>query len=358
MGEGIEADGLKKLEYLSLVSKVCTELETHLGFGDKVLDEFITEMGRNCQNMDEFDAQLKENGAEMPDYFVQTLLTIIHVILPPKPKSKSDKGSTNEGDDSFSALKIKDGKERVKELEKEIEDEAKARRRLGEDAEEEKYRDRVRDDERRERRDIDKEKDRERVRYGDKEDRGRHRDREDKNRSMYKDGEEKGRRKHGSRDMDGYGEEKGRRKHGDINRNRGEYDNERDDERRESKNNQLEEPELGKGGLVHVSQMATKRISNAKKVVKRDQEVYVKVISRSEMDDGLIANPSSRNGRNDGSRIGLSGIKITEEDDVVPSRRPLKRMSSPERWEAKQLIASGVMIVKEYHMFDEEGDGY
>ncbi|KAL0283913.1 UNVERIFIED_CONTAM: putative pre-splicing factor ATP-dependent RNA helicase DEAH5 [Sesamum angustifolium] len=32
-------------------------------------------------------------------------------------------------------------------------------------------------------------------------------------------------------------------------------------------------------------------------------------------------------------------------------------MSSPERWEAKQLIASGVMSVKEYPMFDEDGDG-
>ncbi|KAL6289281.1 hypothetical protein ACE6H2_006791 [Prunus campanulata] len=38
-------DGLKKLEYLSLVSKVCSELETHIGVGDKVLAEFITELG-------------------------------------------------------------------------------------------------------------------------------------------------------------------------------------------------------------------------------------------------------------------------------------------------------------------------
>ncbi|CAL2239665.1 unnamed protein product [Prunus armeniaca] len=40
-------DGLKKLEYLSLVSKVCSELKTHIGVGDKVLAEFITELGRN-----------------------------------------------------------------------------------------------------------------------------------------------------------------------------------------------------------------------------------------------------------------------------------------------------------------------
>ncbi|PIN10053.1 RNA helicase [Handroanthus impetiginosus] len=139
----------------------------------------------------------------------------------------------------------------------------------------------------------------------------------------------------------------------------------------------------GKEGLVHVSQMASRRIANAKDVVKRDQEVYVKVISisgnklslsmrdvdqnsgkdllplkRSEEGDGLRANPSGRNdGGGTGSRIGLSGIKITEDDDTAPSRRPLKRMSSPEKWEAKQLIASGVLSAKEYPMFDEEGDG-
>ncbi|KAL0333765.1 UNVERIFIED_CONTAM: putative pre-splicing factor ATP-dependent RNA helicase DEAH5 [Sesamum angustifolium] len=93
MGADIEDNGLKKLEYLSLVSKVCMELETHLGFADKVLAEFITEVGRNCQTVDEFDAKLKENGAEMPDYFVRTLLTIIHAILPPKQKSESEKGA-------------------------------------------------------------------------------------------------------------------------------------------------------------------------------------------------------------------------------------------------------------------------
>ncbi|CAM8974629.1 unnamed protein product [Rhodiola kirilowii] len=57
------ADGLKKLEYLWLVLKVCTELESHLGFGDKVLAEFITELGRNYETVDEYDRKLKENGA-------------------------------------------------------------------------------------------------------------------------------------------------------------------------------------------------------------------------------------------------------------------------------------------------------
>lgn len=33
-------DELKQLEYLSLVSKVCTELDNHLGISDKDLGEF------------------------------------------------------------------------------------------------------------------------------------------------------------------------------------------------------------------------------------------------------------------------------------------------------------------------------
>ncbi|KAI3701398.1 hypothetical protein L6452_26434 [Arctium lappa] len=134
---------LKKLEYLSLVSKVCTELESHLGFGDKVLAEFITEICRKCETVDEFDSKLKENGAEMPDYFVRTLLTIIHAILPPKTKSKSDKEASKKDDNaeklSFPALNIGDSKDRVKELEREIEMEARERRKrdgeVGDDGE-------------------------------------------------------------------------------------------------------------------------------------------------------------------------------------------------------------------------------
>ncbi|KAK1552343.1 hypothetical protein Q3G72_015024 [Acer saccharum] len=310
-------DSLKKLEYFSLVSKVCSEMETHLGFGDKVLAEFITELGRNCETVEQFDAQLKENGAEMLDYFVRTLLTIIHAILPPKPKLDKEIGGGGNAD--------------------EIEAEVRNRRE-------------------------------------------RHGDRQERNRRRHDDGvdeENVDERVNGGEDRD---------------RRNGQY----------KFNN---EPELyqvykgrvsrvmdtgcfvqlndlkGKEGLVHVSQMATRRISNAKDVVKRDQEVYVKVISvsgqklslsmsdvdqntgkdllplkKSSEDDAFRTNPA---GSKDGpvARTGLSGIRIVEEGDGAPSRRPLKRMSSPERWEAKQLIACGVLTVNEYPMYDEEGDG-
>ncbi|KAB5524210.1 hypothetical protein DKX38_021959 [Salix brachista] len=256
--------GLKKLEYLSLVSKVCSELETHLGFGDKILAEFITDLGRSCETVDEFDAKLKENGAEMPDYFVRTLLKIIHAILPPKAEKEGKKDKENDGEPELYGV----------------------------------YKGRV------------------------------------------------------SRVMD-----------------TGCFV-------------QLSDFR-GKEGLVHVSQIATRRVGNAKDVVKRDQEVYVKVISvsgnkmslsmrdvdqnsgkdllplkkRVGEDDGFRSNALGSSKEGPVTRRGLSGIRIVEEEDSGPSRRPLKRMSSPEKWEAKQLIASGVLSVQEYPMYDEEIDG-
>ena len=378
--------GLKKLEYLSLVSKVCSELETHLGFGDKILAEFITELGRSCETVDEFDAKLKENGAEMPDYFVRTLLTIIHAILPPKAEKEGKKDKENDGsgkDSKFKALSIKDSRDRVKEIDRELEIEAEEKsRRENED----RHRERDNDDRHIERDRRGRDRDRERDR-----DRDRDRDRE-RERDMY--------------DRDDRRRDRGRRRDGhDIDDGEGER------ERRNGKHGygggNSNEPELygvykgrvsrvmdtgcfvelsdfkGKEGLVHVSQIATRRVGNAKDVVKRDQEVYVKVISvsgnklslsmrdvdqnsgkdllplkkRDDEEDGLRSNALGLSKEGPVTRTGLSGIRIVEEEDTGPSRRPLKRMSSPEKWEAKQLIASGVLSVQEYPMYDEEIDG-
>ncbi|KAM2994202.1 hypothetical protein FF2_046203 [Malus domestica] len=385
-------DGLKKLEYLSLVSKVCSELETHLGFGDKVLAEFITEIGRSCETVDEFDTRLKENGAEMPDYFVRTLITIIHAILPPKPKPKKDAskedGASEGKKTKFKALAIADNRERVKEIDKEIELETREKHTGLEEWDGEREdnrqrgRDRYRDGDRDRNRDRDRDRDRHIARDRGRRDRGgdRH-DRDDNHRdSQYNDDDGERRR-----DTDRYDKHKrdGCEENGNDRVDEDARRGNRDRQNGPSKN-LSDEPELyqvyrgrvsrvmdtgcfvqlndlrGKEGLVHVSQMATRRISNAKDVVKRDQEVYVKVISvsgqklslsmrdvdqhsgkdllplkKSSEDDAHRTNMSvSRDGPV--TRTGLSGIRIVEEDDVGPSRRPLKRMSSPEKWEAKQ----------------------
>ncbi|XP_021715101.1 probable pre-mRNA-splicing factor ATP-dependent RNA helicase DEAH5 [Chenopodium quinoa] len=411
-------DKLQTLKYISLVSKVCSELETHVGVGDKVLAEFITDLGHNCETVDEFDSELKKNGAEMPDYFVKTLLTIIHAILPPKPKNK---GFDGKGDSNFSGLSIADGKARVKELEREIEAEAEERRRKegnkdgGETSRDRRDRDRDREGGRGRGRDRDTDRDRgshrdkergresgrDKERDWDRDKRGRH-DRQER----YREGDDEryddrhgkeGRvveeRRRRDRYENGSGDEEGgdRRGGGSNRRNQRPESDELELLTRVYKGKVSKVMSMGcfvqlhdfkgKEGLVHVSEIANRRIADPKDVVKRGQEVYVKVISvsgqklsfsmkdvdqdtgkdllplkkKSSQDDTLRANPSSGIGSN--KRIGLSGIPLGEENASGSSRRPLKRMSSPEKWETQQLIASGVLSVREFPSFDDEGDG-
>jgi ATP-dependent RNA helicase DHX8/PRP22 len=130
-------------------------------------------------------------------------------------------------------------------------------------------------------------------------------------------------------------------------------------------------------GLCHVSSMSKARVGNAKEVVKRGDAVWVKVVSRTagklslsmrDVDQSTgrdllpassaVSNPLA-GGREAGSSLrGLSGITPTAADlDPGTGRRPGKRLTSPERFEAQQLIASGVLDVRDYPTFDEDNEG-
>ncbi|KAI5084900.1 hypothetical protein GOP47_0001069 [Adiantum capillus-veneris] len=412
-------DGLKALEYLSLVSKVCTELEANIGCSDKVLAEFIIDLAQKSEKQETFAESLKENGAELPEYFVKSLLTSIHAVLPPKSKTADkEKLKSKHSDSVFPGLSVPDDRGRIKGLQKELEHEAKVKeeehhRSSGDGRRDSRIERDSRLDGRSRRRDDDG--DRSRHDRHDDGDRGRH-DRHDRRHERRRDHdrEDDYRRDHSHRDGD-------RSSHRERDERRESYTgyagSDDDDERRDrsrrdgddrnpssSKGNQPQELELfnvyrgrvsrvmdhgcfvqlsgfrdRKEGIVHVSQIATRMIANAKDVVKRDQDVWVKVVSmtgnkislsmrdvdqktghdllpikRSALDEE--SNPSSMNQPSMG-RKGLSGIIITEEDENGSSRRPLKRMSSPERWEAKQLIASGVMDVRDYPSYDADGSG-
>ncbi|KAH0882580.1 LOW QUALITY PROTEIN: hypothetical protein HID58_058676, partial [Brassica napus] len=116
----------------------------------------------------------------------------------------------------------------------------------------------------------------------------------------------------------------------------------------------------GKEGLVHVSQMAKESL------VKRDMQVYVKVVSGGgkyslsmkdvDQNTGRDLRRSNPSYRTKVTKTGISGIRIVEES---PSRRrPLKKkMSSPDRWEAKQMIASGALKATEFPDYYDEEDG-
>ncbi|KAF0904588.1 hypothetical protein E2562_035687 [Oryza meyeriana var. granulata] len=277
---GVVRDGLRRLTQLSLVSKVCSELEAHLGVGDRVLAEFIVDLGRASPSVADFDAKLKAHGAELPDYLVRSLHTVIHAIplhaaeadspAPQNPTSRSSDARSWEEDKGW----VQAGDPGLYQV---------CRGRVTRVADAGCF-----------------------VRLD------------------------------GSR---------------------------------------------GREGLIHISQMPGRRIA-----VKRGQEVFVKIVSVQgrklglsmrdvDQDTGRDILPLQRTGEDDmprpkvnpsasratttGNRTGLSGIVIPEDNQSGPAlRRPIRRMSSPERWEMKQLIASGVLDTKDYPVFDDEdGEG-
>jgi ATP-dependent RNA helicase DHX8/PRP22 len=63
-------------------------------------------------------------------------------------------------------------------------------------------------------------------------------------------------------------------------------------------------------------------------------------------------------GRSWGSSLtGISGVKVADDDAAGGRGKRQKRATSQERFEHKQLIASGVLDVSEYPGFDDDGDG-
>ena len=75
-------DAVAKLQALSLVNKVCTELDNHLGVNDKTLAEFIIDLAQqNIDDVNAFRAALDENGAEFPASLCATLHTLVKQLL-------------------------------------------------------------------------------------------------------------------------------------------------------------------------------------------------------------------------------------------------------------------------------------
>ncbi|KAI5635473.1 oligonucleotide/oligosaccharide-binding (OB)-fold domain-containing protein [Phthorimaea operculella] len=90
-------DEVAKLEHLSLVSKICTELDNHLGINDKDLAEFIIDLADKNPTFEAFKKALVENGAEFADSFMTNLLRIIQHMKP--ANTATDKGAGNRGND-------------------------------------------------------------------------------------------------------------------------------------------------------------------------------------------------------------------------------------------------------------------
>jgi len=412
-------DDLASLELLSLVSKVTSELQNHLGINDKTLAEFVIDQHSQCGSLPEFRAKLDAMGADFPQSLVDSVDRLILTMHPRYKGRVNGNGGTQQGSEDgahglndverktrtfrktriFKGLAIPD-KEQPWEEDSDpaptrpeldakmgalddtfamLEDLAGTAKMTNGSANGRK-RSRspdVDDQDRRGRRKKDRHRSRSRTRRGDQ-----HRGQKDAYRSST----------HRSQDDD------------------------RDYFKRPPTPEIDDEPILHKvydgrvtgvkdfgafvnlqgvkgkvDGLVHVSAMQEgARVNHPSDLVSRNQPVKVKVasiqgtrigLSMKEVDQvtgrDLLPQKRIASGANmerlDGTgslsngndRFGSlsSDVPVIEGDMNGRPMRNKKRMTSPERWEIKQLIASGAISALDYPDIDEEynatltGDG-
>ena len=339
----------EKLKYLQLLSKVTSELENNLGMGDKTLAEFVIDIALTCENFKDFDKKLRENGAELPIDFVDKIHRLVRHLHPKfaVDRSQSAKASEASAPPKMSGLAIPDSKDRSKRIDEELVQEGLEREQRGD---------------------------------------------------LHSTNKEAA----GSRSA---GDRMSARDRAPVHQQEKERPLELGEVYRGRVTNvidigcfvQLIGVSARRQGLVHVSQLENRRVEDPRDVVKREEMVWVKVISidqqrnriglsMKEVDQNTgrplnasgngrerWANPSAPTGSGSnltplgGGRAGadgasglkgLSGIKPTAEDDEMFNSRRRKRMSSPERWETKQLIASGVLPASALDpAFEEDGQG-
>jgi ATP-dependent RNA helicase DHX8/PRP22 len=396
-------DDLASLELLSLVSKVTSELQNHLGIADKTLAEFVIAQHEEAKSFSEFQAKLDAIGADFPKSLVDS---IDRLVLTLHPKYKSKGGEKAVEDDARESKDDTDRKTRVfkglaipdKEVPFDVESDNAVD---GAEPADDTFAmleglvppsSKVQEVSSRKRsispyNDRDRDRDRNRSKRHRRRSRSRSRSPERSHndefvfvdefgRTITRDRKEKGREERGSRRPRRYSDD--------------------DDFRRPPTPEVDNEPILYKiyngkvtgikdfgvfvniqgvkgkvDGLVHVTQMQEgARVNHPSDLVSRYQDVKVKVIkmengrislSMKEVDQatGRDLAPHKRIAVASGANmVGLGGE--VEEVPVIEDRRTArqngtrKRLTSPERWEIKQLIASGAVSKQDYPDIDEE----
>ncbi|KAK9768112.1 DEAH-box ATP-dependent RNA helicase prp22 [Basidiobolus ranarum] len=379
-------DGIEKLEYLSLVSKITNELYNHTGITDKTLAEFIIHLHDSSKNLLEFRQQLHSMGAEFPDSFIENLDRLINKMKPKKDNEGEDESKFIRDEEEiqkraveFPGLSLPDNPDWVKQRE---EDEKTAKKTLDQLEDLENL--------------VKVKKEDSQRRALERKERSRSRPRANsRSRSRSPSSRRRNRSRSGSRER--RRDRRYRSRSRSPSRGRSSHRGQSSRESYRKPNNFDEKPILHKiydgkvsgmrdfgafvslenvkpkaEGMVHVSALSSgMRVNHPSDVVERGQRVKVKVMS--------IA----------GSRIGLSmkdvdqvtgkdlspHLKIRNEQELMEESmrnpdRPLnqvpivddsdgnsrarKRLTSPERWEIKQLIAAGVLDPSEYPNFDDD----
>lgn len=305
-------DELEQLEIIALVSTLTQEINNYTGINDKTLAEFVLGMYEESKgDRDDFATKLKAVGGDFPDSFVDRMRQLISDLHPkyrgnsmPAPVKEEPTVKKEEPSEKLSVLTMKDT--------------APIKSDMGPE-------------------EVTKPRNEERDReYRDRSDR---RDRS-KRRSLSPD--------QGELDLEPIINKvyKGRVKNltsfGAFVTLSG-LKNKTD-------------------GLVHVSVLAANRVDHPSDVVSVGDVVYVKVckidgrkigLSLNDVDQqtGQVMERVERSrGRDGGSEE--RGRRYQKQDEQPVKKRT--RLTSPERWEIRQLIASGVVNAADYPDLDED----
>ena len=424
-------DDLASLELLSLVSKVTSELQNHLGISDKTLAEFVIDQHAQCTSLPDFKSRLEAMGADFPQSLVESVDRLILTMHPKHKAGAGQNGANKEASGAtsneldvvekktrvFKGLALPDRERPWQEDEiytngKEnapsqnlantdaIDDTLALLENLEGRARSEKTEKPSRKRSRSPEMDLDQDYGIGRSRNGDRY-RSRSRSCERGHRTRrkhdYDTDEQASSYKSGYRDTDRRDRSSRRRHHPDD-----------DDQFKRPPPPEIDdEPTLYKvydgrvtgvkdfgafvnlqgvkgkvDGLVHVSAMQEgARVNHPSDLVSRGQPVKVKVakiegnrigLSMKEVDQvtgrDLVPQKRILSGANmerlDGSGSEANGnsrygslsdhVPVIEGDMNGKPMRNKKRMTSPERWEIKQLIASGAISALDYPDIDEE----
>ena len=359
-------DDLAAFELLSLVSKITSELQNHLGINESTLAEFVIAQHEKCSSIAEFKQSLDAMGAEFPQSLIESIDRLV-LTMHPKHKKKQNghveqNGDSNELDKKariFKGLAIPDREQKWDEDDVALEKERPA----GDDtfAQLEGLADTTNQPSRKRRHEGHHDHDRGR-------DRSNHHRLENRSGGHY--GEKRRRsppdsdfRRPPTPEIDEYpilfkiyqGRVTGIKDFGafiNIHGVKGKVD-----------------------GLVHVSAMQEgARVNHPSDLVSQGQPVYVKVmkiegtrigLSMKEVDQvsgrDLASQKRIASGANMERLNGISsnddsgnGVAVIEDGFNDRPKRMKKRLTSPERWEIRQLIASGVASASDYPDVEEE----
>ncbi|PHH71444.1 hypothetical protein CDD82_6503 [Ophiocordyceps australis] len=384
-------DQLPDIGLLSLISRVASELQNHVGASDKTLAEFLIAQRLESQSIDDFRQKIDGMGDLLPPSLVES---IDRLVLTLHPKFRSKVGAANgheepkpsrtlqQKEQLFSALALPDKHVDAEPVEEDVmQDTMALLKQLGSKTRP------ARTSHKRSPSPMENDREaRRRKRSTSRSPSRRKRDRF-RSRSQSQDkGDEDWR--------DGY-----RESHRDR-RSRKHHPDDDDYQNRRYQDDGRPKPEIddapvmhkvyqgrvtgikdfgafvnlhhvrGKvDGLVHISRMAEgQRISHPSDLLSKGQKVYVKVVSIEgsriglsikdvDQEAGLDLEPESRFSTGANSEMlggrGRQAVQ-TPREALGPPARQKKRMTSPERWEIRQLIASGVAKASDYPDLQED----